>query len=333
MFQPIVLARIFFVGLATACGYWVSLSDDGTNSVFLALVLSLLIVLFEYSLRSVSPKHMVLASVGLLFGLVVSMLVFQTIPPTVLNNAQARIMCNLLFGYLGVVMALKNADHISLESFRFILSNPESELKYILDTSVIIDGRIEDLLIHDFLTGAIICPSFVIGELQALADSSDPLKRGKGRRGLSILKKIQDECPTLQIMEKDYPEIHEVDRKLLELARDINARVISNDYNLQKVADLHKVSIFNINELANFLKPTVFVGESFNLMIAREGKESSQGVGYLQDGTMVVVDDGVRFLNTEIPIAVTSILQTNTGRMIFARPTNQPLNNGHSVHH
>jgi uncharacterized protein YacL len=159
----------------------------------------------------------------------------------------------------------------------------------------------------------------VIDELQRLADSGDTLKRGKGRRGLEILKSIQDKVSSLQIMEKDYPEIKGVDHKLLEMGRELNAQVVTNDANLQRVADLHQVSILNINELADLLRPTVFVGESFPININREGKERGQGVGYLPDGTMVVVDDAQDFIGEDIEVVVTSVLQTNTGRMVFAR--------------
>ena len=330
MFRPIALTRIVFVVLASACGYWIAEEGERDNGAVLACILSLLIVLFEYSLRAVSTKRLVMASLGLLVGLVVSMLVYLTIPESVMKEASSRIACNLFFGYLGVVIALKHADQISFDRFRFVLSNPQAAQSLILDTSVIIDGRIQDVIANDFLPGPIVCPSFVIDELQALADSADPLKRGKGRRGLTILKAIQDSHPSLEIVEKDYPGTREVDRKLLEMAKEMKAKVITNDYNLQKVADLHQVPILNINELADMLKPAVFVGETFSLSIIREGKESGQGVGYLQDGTMVVVDEGNSFISREIPVVVTSILQTNTGRMVFGRPA-EPNGNGASA--
>lgn len=321
MFRPLILARVFFVILVTACGYWIaSGSDQSGNTAILSMILGLLVVLFEYSLRTVSTKHLVLAALGLIFGLVVSWLVYETIPTTILSPGEARMVTNLFFGYLGVVILLKHADQINMNSFRFILQNPEESQTRILDTSVIIDGRIEQLLEGGFLPGLIICPTFVIDELQSLADSGDSLKRGKGRRGLEILKSIQDKVSTLQIMEKDYPDIKGVDHKLLEMGREMQAQVITNDANLQRVADLHQVSILNINELADLLRPAVFVGEAFPLNINREGKERGQGVGYLPDGTMVVVDDANQHIGEDIDIVVTSILQTNTGRMIFARP-------------
>ncbi|NQU41898.1 hypothetical protein HQ520_01340, partial [bacterium] len=156
--------------------------------------------------------------------------------------------------------------------------------------------------------------------LQMLADSSDSFKRNKGRRGLTILENMQSETPSLEIVEKDYPDYREVDRKLLEMAKELDGLVVTNDYNLQKVASLHKVPVLNINELADMLKPSVFVGEMLRLQVVREGKETGQGVGYLQDGTMVVIDDGRQHIGNIIEVVVTSILQTNTGRMVFGRP-------------
>lgn len=322
MLRPIVLTRIFFIAVATACGFWISFDQPGGggNSAILAFILALLTVLFEYSLRTVSMKRLILAALGLLFGLIVSNQVYQTIPETVLSLAKSHIVCNLLFGYLGLVIALKHAEVVNLGSFRFLLSQPDSIPTRILDTSVIIDGRVEEVLKSGFLPGPILCPSFVIDELQALADSSDPIRRGKGRRGLTILKSIQDGHPALQIVEKNYPGVRDVDRKLLELAKEISAQIITNDYNLQKVADLHGVSVLNINGLATLLRPAVFVGETFPLTVQREGKEPRQGVGYLEDGTMVVVDDGRDHIGQDIEILVTSVLQTNTGRMVFGRP-------------
>jgi uncharacterized protein YacL len=332
MFRPLILTRVFFVALATAFGFWANhvwplgasdkapFLEPGTNSTIVAFILAILVVVLEYSLRTVSTKHLILASFGLLLGLLTARLIYQTIPNSILAPEKALAACSLLFGYFGVVTALKHADQISLNQFRFILSNPElGGQTRLLDTSVIIDGRIEELLANGFLSGSIVCPSFVIDELQALADSADPLKRTKGRRGLTILKSIQDKYAGLQILEKNYPGLSDVDHKLLELAKELNAQVVTNDTNLQKVADLHKVSFLNVNALADILRPTLFVGETFTLSIIREGKEAGQGIGYLPDGTMVVVDDGKRSIGQDVEVAVTSILQTPTGRMIFAR--------------
>jgi uncharacterized protein YacL len=331
MLRPIVLARILFVLLATACGFWATYkgSDaaDAENMAraidvsILSFLMATVIVLFEYSLRTVSTKRIFLASLGLVFGLVISTLVYETIPENLIGSPKiARIVCNLLFGYLGMMIALKHAGQISLGDMRFVLASPGAAVPRIMDTSVIIDGRIREMIAAGFVHSGVIVPSFIIRELQVLADSADPIKRARGRRGLTILEALQNDFPNLQVVEKDYPDVPEVDRKLLELARELEAQVVTNDSNLQKVASLYKVSVLNVNELANMLRPAVFVGETFPLSIIRDGKEPNQGVGYLGDGTMVIVDEGHGHLGTEIDVVVTSVLQTNTGRMVFARP-------------
>ena len=328
MLRPVYIARIFFILLATACGNWVSSRNGGSplNTAILAFILSTVIVIFECSLRTVSSKRLFLASLGLLFGLLISSMVYETIPLTVVGTAQnARIICNFLFGYLGMIIALKHADQMNLGDLKFIVSNPNGGVTRIVDTSVIIDGRIKELIVNGFVTGAIIVPTFVIDELQTLADSADSIKRTKGRRGLDILENLQAEHQNLQIVEKDFPDIRDVDRKLIEMAKEIHGQIVTNDFNLQKVATLHKVPVLNLNELADMLKPSVFVGETFKLMMTREGKEPAQAVGYLKDGTMVVVDEARDRIGVEIDIVVSSILQTNTGRMVFARPcSNEP---------
>lgn len=323
MLHPIILARIFFVLLAAACGYWLSVGrgpEEALNTSILVSIMALVIVVFEYSMRTVSTKRVFLASVGLLFGLVVSTMVFETIPETVMQRTNARILCNFLFGYLGMMIALKHADQLNFGGLKFMMPGGGAGQTRLLDTSVIIDGRIREMVLNGFLSGNITVPTFVIDELQMLADSGDSIKRAKGRRGLNILENLQTDYPSLQIVEKDYPGVRDVDRKLIEMAKECNGQVITNDFNLQKVATLHKVSVLNINELADMLKPAVFVGETFKLLLTREGKESNQGVGYLKDGTMVVVDEGREHIGSEINVVVSSILQTNTGRMVFARP-------------
>jgi uncharacterized protein YacL len=196
---------------------------------------------------------------------------------------------------------------------------PPSDVARILDTSVIVDGRIRELMSSNFLTGNFLVPEFVLDELQKIADSADAKKRARGRRGLDVLDQIKDATQRLAIFEKDYPDVKDVDHKLICLAKEIGGEVITNDYNLQKVAQLHKVRVLNINELANMLRPSVFVGETFAIFIAREGKEPHQGVGYLEDGTMVVIEEGRSRIGSEAEVQVTSILQTPAGRMIFAR--------------
>jgi uncharacterized protein YacL len=190
----------------------------------------------------------------------------------------------------------------------------------VLDTSVIIDGRIADICETGFLDGTLVVPQFVLRELQQVADSSDSLKRNRGRRGLDILQKIQKMAHVqVQIVETDFPEVREVDLKLIELARRMNGKIVTNDFNLNKVAQLRGVPVLNINELANSLKPVVLPGEVMRVFIIKEGKEAGQGVGYLDDGTMVVVDQAKKALGRTIEVSVTSVLQTTAGKMIFGR--------------
>lgn len=191
----------------------------------------------------------------------------------------------------------------------------------VLDTSVIIDGRIFDLCQTGFIEGTLIIPAFVLQELRHIADSSDNLKRNRGRRGLDILNKIQKELKEVdvQVTEKDFPQIAEVDSKLLKLAQELNGKVITNDYNLNKVAEFQGVPVLNINELANAIKPVVLPGEEMRIQIVKDGKESGQGVAYLDDGTMIVVEGGRKFIGETKDVVVTSVLQTAAGRMIFAK--------------
>ena len=200
------------------------------------------------------------------------------------------------------------------------LEVPEKTLK-ILDTSVIIDGRIADICQTGFLEGIIVIPQFVLEELQHIADSSDVLKRNRGRRGLDILNRIQKELQIeVQIYEGDFEEIQEVDSKLVKLAKITNGIVVTNDFNLNKVCDLQSVQVLNINDLANAVKPVVLPGEELRVQVIKDGKEQKQGIAYLDDGTMIVVEEGRNYIGKSIEVLVTSVLQTSAGRMIFAKP-------------
>ncbi|MBN2332851.1 MAG: TRAM domain-containing protein [Deltaproteobacteria bacterium] len=190
----------------------------------------------------------------------------------------------------------------------------------IIDTSVIIDGRIADLSETGFLEGVLVVPQFVLQELQSIADSPDPLRRTRGRRGLDILKRMQNQAfIEIKIIDEDFPRIKEVDAKLVALAKKKQAKIITNDFNLNKVADLQGVAVLNINQLANALKPVVLPGETLHILIMKEGKEPLQGIGYLDDGTMVVVDHAKDLVGETLTVVVTSVLQTTAGRMIFAK--------------
>jgi uncharacterized protein YacL len=234
------------------------------------------------------------------------------------------ILINSIFAYLGYIIGIAWGKEIgSLPLFRTKSRDGGSVRTKILDTSVIIDGRISDICDAGFIEGTLIAPQFILNELQHIADSSDPLKRARGRRGLDILNKLQKSpLVKIEITEMDFPKIKEVDSKLIALARETSADILTNDFNLNKIAQIQGVNVLNINQLANAVKPIVLPGESMTVTIARQGKERGQGVAYLDDGTMVVVEQGESLLNQNADVVVTSILQTPAGRMIFAAPKN-----------
>jgi uncharacterized protein YacL len=317
--KSVVLARVFFVLIATLIGCWIGLPRERTIEYSLiAFISSLIFVLFEYSTNIISSKKILLAAIGLFCGLAVSFLIYPTIPAAIMSQMHARIVCNLLFGYFGIVVALKHEDRFSLSRLKFIITNPTGTA-CILDTNVIIDGRVIDIYQTNFLRGPLIVPNFVLDELQLIADSHDPQKRARGRRGLENLERLRDVNSQLQIYEKDFENIKDVDHKLIQLAKEINGSILTNDYNLNKVASLHQVQVLNINDLAQAIRPTVLIGDTIKVRIIREGKEENQGVGYLEDGTMVVVDEGRPHIGLTLEVVVTSVLQTSAGRMIFGK--------------
>jgi uncharacterized protein YacL len=226
----------------------------------------------------------------------------------------------LIFIYFGMLIAIRGRDEFSLVIPYVKLSRQDTKEEIILlDTSVIIDARIADICKTKFIEGKLIIPRFVLKELQQIADSADSLKRNRGRRGLDVLNKIQKNPNiNIKIHEQDYPEIKEVDTKLVKMAKVLEAKVLTNDYNLNKIAELQGVTVLNINELANALKPVVLPGENLTIRILKEGKEASQGVGYLDDGTMVVVDNSRYLIGKTVNVVVSSVLQTSAGKMIFA---------------
>ncbi|MCM3218016.1 PIN/TRAM domain-containing protein [Niallia taxi] len=288
------------------------------------------IKLVEETLVKAPITDIIFGSVGLAFGLILAFLIGYALTAikVPLINTVAPILLTLLFGYLGFQVGFKKRDELSnLFAARKKKSNEEEVLKTekgklkILDTSVIIDGRIADICQTGFLEGTIVIPQFVLGELQHIADSSDALKRNRGRRGLDILNRIQKELAIkVEIYEGDFEEITEVDSKLVKLAKITNGVVVTNDFNLNKVCELQQVAVLNINDLANAVKPVVLPGEEMKILIIKDGKEHNQGVAYLDDGTMIVVEEGRNFIGKHIDVLVTSVLQTSAGRMIFAKP-------------
>lgn len=286
-----------------------------------------LIINVEHRLKEVSWKRITIGISGLVIGLLIGALVSFTFPVLKTHRVgqYLQVLINLIFAYLGFsLFNYKENDIIKLfeknsRNHEGIYNNFISNK--ILDTSVIIDGRIADICKSGFIEGTLIIPEFVLEELRHIADSSEALKRNRGRRGLDILKQMQKEPNiTVEIIEQDFEEINDVDSKLVKLAQIIDARIVTNDYNLNKVAELQGIDVLNINELANSVKPVVLPGEEMNVKVIKEGKEDGQGVAYLDDGTMIVVDDGIKYMNKKISVLVTSILQTAAGRMIFAKP-------------
>jgi uncharacterized protein YacL len=318
--QPIWIVRILFVLTLTLCGYWVGKAGNqgGPEFSLIALLLALFIVALEYATRVLSAKKIVLSAIGAFLGLAFSRLFRDTFPESMLGGQEAaKAAFNLLFMYFGVVMALRNADRVSLSRLRFFITSPRED-SILLDTSVIIDGRVKELYSLGFVTKNAILPTFVLDELQALADSRDPAKRHNGRKGLENLDSFKD-IVQFQLFERDYPEVSGVDHKLILLAKELGAGILTNDYNLGKVASLHQVKALNVNTLSAALRPTLGVGDQLVLTIQREGKDPGQGVGYLDDGTMVVVDDAKPCIGRTVPITIVSLMQTNAGRLVFGR--------------
>jgi len=288
----------------------------------------------EIELEKIPSGQIITGSIGLIFGLIIAYLISNLYNYLELGiiSSVLSIMTYVFFAYIGISVATKRiADPMRLpEVFKksgLSISSKNTPKKAkgakpkILDTSVIIDGRISDICKTGFVEGPIVIPEFVLEELRHIADSSDALKRNRGRRGLDILNIIQKELHLeVQITDRDFEDVGEVDIKLLKLAQAIDGMVVTNDFNLNKVAELQGVPVLNINELANAIKPVVLPGEEMTVHIIKEGKENSQGIAYLDDGTMIVVEGGRKFMNQTKKVLVTSVLQTAAGRMIFAKP-------------
>jgi uncharacterized protein YacL len=230
------------------------------------------------------------------------------------------LLMNAFFGYMGVTIGIREGERFNPANIKKLFKGGVDENLKLLDTSVIIDGRIADVCETEFLDGILIIPQFILQELQHIADSSDSLKRARGRRGLDILHRIQKMGHMeVRITDDDFPKIREVDSKLIALAKRMGAKVITNDFNLNKVAELQGVTVLNINDLSNAVKPVALPGEAMRVFVLKEGKEAGQGVAYLDDGTMIVVENGRRFINKNVEVSVTSVLQTAAGRMIFTK--------------
>lgn len=296
-------------------------------SAVLGGIIAIFIILFEARARKATLKTLIGAAVGSILGLfgafLLGLLVILQETSTISGEMKTFLTVVLAFfmGYTGLMVGAAKGECLNLSVFGGLFSDKATKSDYkILDTSVIIDGRIADIAETGFLSGTLVVPHFVLRELQQVADSPDSSKRQRGRRGLDMLQRLRNNSKLdVQIMETDYPTIKEVDLKLIELAKDLKAVIVTNDFNLNKISQLRGVQVLNINELANALKPVVLPGEKMQVFILKEGKEYNQGVGYLEDGTMVVVDNARKIIGKNADITVTSVLQTTAGKMIFGK--------------
>ena len=295
-----------------------------TESLVFGIASGLAIIVFEIRLRKVTLKRLIGAAIGSVLGILGAFLMSLVMASSLLSESVSFLQLGvlLLMAYVGLVVGGAKGDMLNLAALGGLFGNDGAldRSPKILDTSVIIDGRIADVVETGFVDGVLVIPQFVLWELQLVADSADSLKRNRGRRGLDILRRVQkNKAIDVQIVETDYPKTQGVDLKLIEPAKDMNGKIVTNDFNLNKVAQLQGVTVLNINDLANTLKPIVLPGEKMNVFISKEGKEYNQGVAYLDDGTMVVVDHARRMISKNIAITVTSVLQITAGKMIFGR--------------
>lgn len=321
-----MIVKILLVLACSLSGLFIAHSYYGFPIALIGLFLGFMIALFviniEEAIRKVSLRIIFGGVVGMIIGLLIAFLLAYGLNfvSNIMEKQQVvpwiYTLLTGIMAYLGLLIGSKKIEEFSF----FGLGQPKDSGDYrILDTSVIIDGRIADISDTGFLQGNLIVPRFVLDELQYIADSSDSMKRSRGRRGLDILNRMQRSVGiNIEISDQDFPKLKGVDAKLVALAKKINAKIVTNDFNLNKVAELQGIRILNVNELANALKPVVLPGETMTVKIIKEGKETGQGVAYLDDGTMIVVDNAQKHQGSNVEVLVTSVLQTTAGRMIFS---------------
>jgi uncharacterized protein YacL len=325
----LLVLRVLLLAATGASGYLLAeqlapFPKAGLAGMGAGLALGLLVILIERGIRRVPFKVTIGGAIGFILGLMLANVLINSFFSGILEGLDIQFsgyfLVNSVLGYLGLLLGLKKGKEFDTSRLPWVFKRavPGSDGHKVLDTSVIIDGRIADICDTGFVEGTFIIPQFILQELQHIADSSDPLKRGRGRRGLDVLNRIQKQSSLeVKIVDQDYPKIQEVDAKLIALAKDTHAKIVTNDFNLNKVAELQGVPVLNINQLFNALKPVVLPGEVMNVKILKEGKEPGQGVAYLDDGTMVIVDNARRYMGKSVDVTVTSVLQTTAGRMIF----------------
>ena len=331
-----LVVRLVFAAACIAAGYhFHPFGLSRPAAAIVGLIFSISVFLFEIRLQRASLRRLIGAAVGSVLGIVGAYLMGLVVSQTTIpedSRSFLDIGVLLVMTYIGLVLGARKGDMLNLQALGGLFGNERGNRRQpkILDTSVIIDGRVADICEAYFLEGVLVVPQFVLRELQLVADSPDGLKRQRGRRGLEVLQRMQKMAHLeVEISEDDFPQIAEVDMKLIELAKRYDAKIVTNDYNLNKVATLQGLDVLNVNQLANALKPVVLPGEAMRVFILREGKEYNQGVAYLDDGTMVVVDGGRRAINKTVDIIVTSVHQTTAGKMIFGRYDDRELARNH----
>jgi len=324
--MDLILLRFLFVALLSVVCYFLQpFGLPAWQSAAAGALAAGAVIVFEFRVRALSLRRLIGAVTGSvlgIFGAALFCLVLRSAPLSGATSAVLQIFVLLLMTYVGLLVGASKGELLNPAALGTLFSNdkPTRRSAKVLDTSVIIDGRIADIAEAGFIDGMMVIPEFVLRELQIVADSTDGSKRQRGRRGLDMLQRMQSNANLqVQIVSDDFPAIREVDLKLLELAKKWEAKVVTNDFNLNKVAHIHHVEVLNINDLANALKPVVLPGEHMNVLILKEGKEYNQGVGYLDDGTMVVVDHARKMIGRPVEISVTSVLQTASGKMIFGK--------------
>jgi uncharacterized protein YacL len=321
-----LIVRLVFIVVCVAAGYHFHPFNLSRLMASLAgLVFAVAVILFEIRLRRASLRRLIGAATGSILGMLGAYLTTLVLSHTTIPESERSFLglaVFLVMTYVGLIIGANKGDMLNLQAFGGLFGSERSSKRLfkVLDTSVIIDGRVTDIAEANFIDGTLVIPQFVLRELQMVADSADPLKRQRGRRGLEVLQRIQ-KMPHLevQIAEDDFQNIADVDMKLIELAKRYDANIITNDFNLNKVATLQGIEVLNVNQLANALKPVVLPGETMRVFVLREGKEYNQGVAYLDDGTMVVIDGARKMINKTVDITVTSVHQTTAGKMIFGR--------------
>ena len=321
-----MIVRVLLSLACSISSYFIVDSYYGFPRSLLGFIIGLLVALFvmriEQAIRKVPLRNIFGGVVGMIVGLLIAFLLAYGLSfvSNIMEKQQVvpwiYALLTGVMGYLGLVLGAKKIEEFNLLGCEALKEDRDIR---ILDTSVIIDGRIADICDAGFIQGTLLVPRFVLEELQYIADSSDSIKRSRGRRGLDVLNRMQKSTGiTIEVSDHDFPKIKAVDAKLVALAKKIDGKLVTNDFNLNKVAELQGVKILNVNQLANAMKPVVLPGEMMNVKIIKDGKEPGQGVAYLDDGTMIIVDNAQRYQGASVIVTVTSVLQTTAGRMIFS---------------